>query len=139
MNLTSRFQIVPWLRKRRSIRPLPHSLYCVVLNQLSTGTALNQMSVPNALSTIQSRHIAAFCQRKGINCWLSPVSKQRTNYMGYGFTNGLEQWYSTGWGGVRENILRNLFNLEPALILALRKIRPGTEVLECQKQAQSSQ
>jgi hypothetical protein len=29
-------------------------------------------------------------------------------------------------------------NLEPALILALTKIRPRTEVLACQKQAQSS-
>jgi hypothetical protein len=29
-------------------------------------------------------------------------------------------------------------NLEPALILALTKIRPRIEVLACQKQAQSS-
>jgi hypothetical protein len=33
---------------------------------------------------------------------------------------------------------RNLLNLEPALILALTKIRPLIEVLACQKQAQSS-
>jgi hypothetical protein len=31
----------------------------------------------------------------------------------------------------------NRLNLEPALILALSKIRPWIEVLECQKQAQS--
>jgi hypothetical protein len=43
---------------------------------------------------------------------------------------------------VRENILhqskRNTWtlNLEPALILALTKIRPRIEVLACQKQAQ---
>jgi hypothetical protein len=31
---------------------------------------------------------------------------------------------------------RNRLNLEPALVLALTKIRPRTEVLACQKQAQ---
>jgi hypothetical protein len=40
--------------------------------------------------------------------------------------------------GVREDILWNRSNLEPVLILALTKIRPRTEVLACQKQAQSS-
>jgi hypothetical protein len=33
---------------------------------------------------------------------------------------------------------RNRLNLEPALILALRNIRPRIELLPCQKQAQSS-
>jgi hypothetical protein len=33
---------------------------------------------------------------------------------------------------------RNRLNLEPALILALTKIRPRIEVLACQKQAKSS-
>jgi hypothetical protein len=54
---------------------------------------------------------------------------------------GLELWQST-WDtctpGACENILRNHFNLEPALILALTKIRPRIEMLACQKQAQSS-
>jgi hypothetical protein len=36
---------------------------------------------------------------------------------------------------VRENILRNRLNLEPALILVLTKIRPRIEVLTNQKQA----
>jgi hypothetical protein len=40
--------------------------------------------------------------------------------------------------GVRENILRNRLDIEPALILTLTKIRPRTEVMACQKQAQSS-
>jgi hypothetical protein len=40
--------------------------------------------------------------------------------------------------GIRENTLRSRLNLEPALILALTKIRPRIEVLACQKQAQSS-
>jgi hypothetical protein len=35
-----------------------------------------------------------------------------------------------------KTIHRNLLNLEPALILASRKIRPRIEVLACQKQAQ---
>jgi hypothetical protein len=38
----------------------------------------------------------------------------------------------------QSNHLIEPLNLEPALILALTKIRPRTEVLECQKQAQSS-
>jgi hypothetical protein len=51
--------------------------------------------------------------------------------------SGIQLW-------VRKNILsiitkhRNRLNLEPALILALAKIRPRTEVLACQTQAQSS-
>jgi hypothetical protein len=45
--------------------------------------------------------------------------------------------------GVREDVLevtRTHYTepLEPALILALTKIRPRIEVLACQKQAQSS-
>jgi hypothetical protein len=53
----------------------------------------------------------------------------------------LDQWSSTGARippAVRENIERNRLNLEPALILALKKIRPRIEALACQKQAQSS-
>jgi hypothetical protein len=34
--------------------------------------------------------------------------------------------------------LTRIVNIEPALIFALRKIRPRIEVLSCQKQAQSS-
>jgi hypothetical protein len=44
--------------------------------------------------------------------------------------------------GISENTLHNQNGtqepLEPALILALTKIRPRIEVLACQKQAQSS-
>jgi hypothetical protein len=52
----------------------------------------------------------------------------------------LDQWYST-WGTRNHLALvktkhRNLLNLEPALILALTKIRPRIEGLACQKQAQ---
>jgi hypothetical protein len=39
---------------------------------------------------------------------------------------------------VREDILRNRLNLEPARIFSLTKIRPRIEVLTCLKQAQSS-
>jgi hypothetical protein len=39
--------------------------------------------------------------------------------------------------GAHEDVL-NLLNLEPALILALTKIRSRIEVLACQKEAQSS-
>jgi hypothetical protein len=69
--------------------------------------------------------------------------------------NRRTRWSSTwsmGTPGVLEDILgckrkqltsiktkhRNRMNLEPALILALTKIRPRSEVLACQKQAQSS-
>jgi hypothetical protein len=47
-------------------------------------------------------------------------------------------------GGARKHLTsikmkhRNRSNLEPALILTLKKIRPPIEVLACQKQAQSS-
>jgi hypothetical protein len=46
--------------------------------------------------------------------------------------------------GVREGILgrtrkhRNRLNLEPALILSLKNIRPQIEVLACQNEDQSS-
>jgi hypothetical protein len=54
----------------------------------------------------------------------------------------LEQWSAT-WGTRRHLTSittkhRNRLNIEPALILTLTKIRPRTEVLACQKQAQSS-
>jgi hypothetical protein len=60
--------------------------------------------------------------------------------------NKVEQWYSTlgkrrGYekaSYVDKTKHRNRMNLEPALILALMKIRPRTEVLACQKQDQSS-
>jgi hypothetical protein len=47
-------------------------------------------------------------------------------------------------GGMRKHLAsiemkhRNHLNLEPALVLILTKICPRTEVLACQKQAQSS-
>jgi hypothetical protein len=49
------------------------------------------------------------------------------------YTSGLQP-------GVRENILHQSkrMNLKPVLILALTKIRPRTEVVQRQKQAQPS-
>jgi hypothetical protein len=44
----------------------------------------------------------------------------------------LKQWHQS------KSNQRGRSNLEPALILALAKIRPRTEVQACQKQAQSS-
>jgi hypothetical protein len=55
---------------------------------------------------------------------------------------GTDQWSAT-WC-TRSHLTpiktkhRNRLNLEPALILALTKIRPRIEVLACQKHAQSS-
>jgi hypothetical protein len=61
------------------------------------------------------------------------------------YPSGLQSGVRVENFGVGENILlqskRNTgtcLNLQPALILALTKIRPGIEVLACQKQAQSS-
>jgi hypothetical protein len=58
----------------------------------------------------------------------------------------LEQWFSTRgtrapsctWKQLTSVNQRNLWYLEAALILSLTKIRPRTEVLACQKQAQLS-
>jgi hypothetical protein len=52
-------------------------------------------------------------------------------------------FFNLRYPGVRKDILiktgnRNRLNPEPALILALKKIRPRIEALACQKQAQSS-
>jgi hypothetical protein len=51
--------------------------------------------------------------------------------LGYAYPRG----YAKASYGVRENILRKL---EPALIVAPKKILPRIEVLACQIQAQSS-
>jgi hypothetical protein len=111
------------------------------------------LSLPRVLYVLLLSLLSSLCVVSSINFYF-PSSFSATSasfnlrFLPYPLRHCLTQWSPT-WGtrtsrGTSRYLIsiktkhRNRLNLEPALILALTKIRTRTEVLACQKQAQSS-
>jgi hypothetical protein len=114
--------------------PRPCDLYKSALKLLVASAILLMFALCN---------VTYWC-RMGTMCW-AQGQKRHTAEGRYDMATPLIDNVSSkqrGKASIRLTSLksktRTRSNLEPALILALAKIRPRTEALACQKQAQSS-
>jgi hypothetical protein len=105
----------------------PQHQVCGFLNNVVSGAGFGRRMAGSGSILLQDT-VRTFAQRDSVNPRWTAV--RLADVLGLQ-NSGLQP-------GVRENILRNSLNLEPALILALTKIHPRIEVPASQKRTQSS-